>query len=120
MSQPKKPWKIAFARWGETGLESSIQSAPGDTSEAWLPVYMVDRTQYDPSQFMFRYEQRRGVVYEIVDGPVPVDYREARRQAYPDIGDQLDALWKGGTELEAMRAAVMAVKEQIPKPTPEE
>jgi hypothetical protein len=81
---------------------------------------MVDRTQYPPSEFMFRYEEQRGVIYEMVVGPVPVDYREARRQAYPDIGDQLDALWKGGAELEVMRAAVMAVKEQIPKPQPEE
>ena len=40
----------------------------------------------------------------------------ARRAAYPAIPDQLDAVWKGGDELEAMRAAVLAVKAQFPKP----
>ena len=125
MSQTSKPWQIGYVRWGANGMESSIQNVPGDTSDAWVRVYMVDRTQYPPSQYVYRYERREdeqaGVaVYEIVDGPIPLDYREQRRQAYPDIGDQLDAIWKGGAELDAMRAAVMAVKEQIPKPTPEE
>jgi hypothetical protein len=40
----------------------------------------------------------------------------AKRQAeYPAIGDQLDALWKGGAEAEAMLAKVQAVKAKYPK-----
>jgi hypothetical protein len=40
----------------------------------------------------------------------------AKRQAeYPPIGDQLDALWKGGAEAEAMLAKVQAVKTKYPK-----
>lgn len=42
----------------------------------------------------------------------------ARLAAYPPIGDQLDAIMKGGEELEAMREAVMAVKATHPKPAP--
>mgnify|MGYP006895934223 CR=1 FL=1 len=34
---------------------------------------------------------------------VKVDYREKRRPEYPPIEEQLDAIWKGGAEMEAMR-----------------
>lgn len=44
------------------------------------------------------------------------EYRDLRRVAYPPIGDQLDALWKGGADAEAMLAQIMAVKAQYPKP----
>jgi hypothetical protein len=43
-------------------------------------------------------------------------YRELRRVAYPPIGDQLDALWKGGREQSAMKAAIDKVKADYPKP----
>jgi len=43
-------------------------------------------------------------------------YKELRRSAYPSIGDQLDALWKGGDALADMQAKIMAVKAQFPKP----
>ena len=40
----------------------------------------------------------------------------AKRQAeYPSIGDQLDALWKGGDAQTEMLAKVMAVKAKYPK-----
>jgi len=42
-------------------------------------------------------------------------YAELRAKNYPAIGDQLDALWKGGTALEEMRAAILAIKEKYPK-----
>jgi hypothetical protein len=48
---------------------------------------------------------------------VKQDYAELRRKDYPDIGDQLDALWKGGTALEEMARKVAAVKEKYPKPS---
>jgi len=35
---------------------------------------------------------------------------------YPSITDQLDAMWKGGTALEAMQAQISAVKQRFPKP----
>lgn len=43
-------------------------------------------------------------------------YAEERLAEYPTIGDQLDALWKGGADADAMRAKVMAVKAKYPKP----
>lgn len=45
-----------------------------------------------------------------------VAYRELRRVAYPLIGDQLDAIWKGGQEQAAMKAAIDKVKSDYPKP----
>lgn len=48
---------------------------------------------------------------------VKQDYAELRRKEYPAIGDQLDALWKGGEALEAMKQQVMAVKDKFKKPT---
>jgi len=45
-----------------------------------------------------------------------VAYKDARRTAYPDIGDQLDALWKGGDAQAAMKLLVDKVKSDFPKP----
>lgn len=52
------------------------------------------------------------------------DYREARRPEYPEIGDQLDAVWKAleasGARLPPEAVAVLdqvrAVKKRYPKP----
>ena len=45
----------------------------------------------------------------------PDAYKAKRAAEYPPIGDQLDALWKGGAEAEAMLARVQAVKQKYPK-----
>lgn len=49
------------------------------------------------------------------------DYAEARRGAYPPVGDQLDVIWKAlstlpvSPETRAMLEAVQAVKRTFPK-----
>ena len=43
-------------------------------------------------------------------------YIEKRLDAYPPIGDQLDALWKGGDDADAMKILVNKVKSDFPKP----
>lgn len=43
-------------------------------------------------------------------------YKDKRTPEYPPIGDQLDALWKGGDAQTEMLAKVMAVKTKYPKP----
>jgi len=45
----------------------------------------------------------------------PDAYKFARIQEYPSIGDQLDALWKGGDAAAEMLAKVQAVKAKYPK-----
>ena len=42
-------------------------------------------------------------------------YISKRATEYPSIGDQLDALWKGGVAAEEMLAKVQAVKLKYPK-----
>jgi hypothetical protein len=44
------------------------------------------------------------------------EYQRQRAAEYPPIGDQLDALWKGGDAAAAMLAQVQAVKAKYPKP----
>jgi hypothetical protein len=45
----------------------------------------------------------------------PDAYKFARVKEYPAIGDQLDALWKGGDAAAEMLAKVQAVKVKYPK-----
>ncbi|KIA80355.1 hypothetical protein QR66_10815 [Chromobacterium piscinae] len=50
------------------------------------------------------------------------DHVALRRAAYPEVGEQLDALWKAlaavplPPEAEAMRQRIQAIKQQYPKP----
>jgi hypothetical protein len=44
------------------------------------------------------------------------NYKELRKVAYPPIGDQLDALWKGGQAWDDMKVIIDSVKAQYPKP----
>jgi hypothetical protein len=53
----------------------------------------------------------------LVDAWVDPDtYKYNRVAEYPSIGDQLDALWKGGDAAAEMLAKVQAVKTKYPKP----
>jgi hypothetical protein len=54
------------------------------------------------------------VVQAYIDANV---YKELRMVEYPSIGDQLDALWKGGDVAAEMLARVQAVKNKYPKGT---
>ena len=46
----------------------------------------------------------------------PDTYKYNRVKEYPSIGDQLDALWKGGEAAAEMLAKVQAVKTKYPNP----
>ena len=43
-------------------------------------------------------------------------YRSKRKEEYPDIGDQLDDLYKKGAFSDEMAAKIKAVKDNFPKP----
>jgi hypothetical protein len=45
-----------------------------------------------------------------------IPYDMKRRQAYPNIGDQLDDLFKSGAFSDEMAAQIQAVKDANPKP----
>jgi hypothetical protein len=58
------------------------------------------------------------VVYDLAAVQAYVDahaYIAKRVAEYPSIGDQLDALWKGGNAAAEMLAKVQAVKVKYPK-----
>lgn len=44
-------------------------------------------------------------------------YMQKRAAEYPPIVDQLDAIWKGGEDMEAMRQQILAIKAKYPAPT---
>ena len=46
-----------------------------------------------------------------------VQYRYTRKSQYPDIGDQLDDLYKKGAFSDEMAAKIKAVKDNNPKPS---
>ena len=56
----------------------------------------------------------------LVDSNKATDATDAvlskRANSYPSIGDQLDALWKGGDDQAAMKVLVDKVKSDNPKP----
>jgi hypothetical protein len=45
-----------------------------------------------------------------------LSYAEKRLSEYPPVGDQLDALWKGGEAAADMLTKVQSIKEKYPKP----
>ena len=55
----------------------------------------------------------KSVVQAYVDAHA---YIAKRASEYPPIGDQLDALWKGGDAAAEMLTKVQAVKTKYPKP----
>lgn len=46
---------------------------------------------------------------------VKLSYVEERAKEYPPIEDQLDAIWKGGKDMEDMRTKVLSVKTKYKK-----
>jgi len=67
---------------------------------------------YDANENVVQYNE--AVVQAYVDAH---SYIAKRVAEYPTIGDQLDALWKGGDAQTEMLAKVMAVKAKYPKVT---
>jgi hypothetical protein len=70
----------------------------------------IGETAYDADGNEVAYD--KDAVQAYVDAHAYIAKRAAE---YPPIGDQLDALWKGGAEAEAMLAKVQAVKQKFPK-----
>jgi hypothetical protein len=73
-------------------------------------VSIIDTTAFDKDSNKVTYDQ--DAVNAWID---PNAYKAKRVAEYPPIGDQLDALWKGGDAAAEMLATVQAVKAKYPK-----
>jgi hypothetical protein len=74
-----------------------------------LPVFGLSGDITDPIE--------RYAFWESIAVHNTTQYQRNRAPEYPSIGDQLDALWKGGDAAAEMLAKVQAVKAKYPKPT---
>jgi hypothetical protein len=70
----------------------------------------------DPADFGVTWSQIESTKQIMIDEWIATEYQRDRKPEYPPIGDQLDALWKGGDAATEMLAKVQAVKEKYPKP----
>jgi hypothetical protein len=61
-------------------------------------------------------EQERYMFWVNIEEHLKTKYVSDRVLEYPSIGDQLDALWKGGAAAAEMLEKVQAVKAKYPKP----
>lgn len=75
-------------------------------------VKTIGETAYDADGNEVSYD--KAAVQAYVDAHAYIAKRQAE---YPAIGDQLDALWKGGEAAAEMLAKVQAVKTKFPKGT---
>lgn len=94
----------------ETTIYNSI-----DAKEAtWTALEPKTRTVVDP---MTNEETVVAIDKSEVVKPDYPDYYALRRSAYPSIGDQLDAFWKGvdSEEYAIILSKIQAVKDQYPK-----
>jgi len=76
------------------------------TSEGNLPFTAAEEIERDA-------EEAQAALDKIEHAKT--DYQRSRAAEYPPIGDQLDALWKGGTAAAEMLVLVQAVKTKYPK-----
>ncbi len=77
--------------------ETAIKDEHEDTDDRKHRIINGERVEFTP------------------EPPPPPTVEALRAMAYPPIADQLDAIWKGGADMEAMRKTVLAVKAKFPK-----
>tara|TARA_R110000782_G_scaffold68821_1_gene138485 strand:- start:48 stop:332 length:285 start_codon:yes stop_codon:yes gene_type:complete len=78
---------------------------------AFIPATLENNSYVDYLKWV-----KEGNTPEPADISLPLTYRELRAASYPLLGDQLDALWKGGEPKAAMFDLINAVKLKYPKP----
>jgi DNA-binding transcriptional regulator GbsR (MarR family) len=83
-------------------------SLDGDTYDG---LQWLDKTQSKPTK-----EEVEAEVEKLQAEYEAKEYQRQRAPEYPDIKDQLDAIWKGGDAYEEMLAKIMEVKAKYPKP----
>jgi hypothetical protein len=70
----------------------------------------------DKEDWSFTWEKLLSEIEKVKLEEEKTEYKKLRVTEYPSIGDQLDALWKGGAAAAEMLAKIQAVKTKYPKP----
>ena len=81
------------------------------TGDSYDGLTWLDKTQIKPTK-----EEVEAEVARLQAEYKAKEYQRQRAPEYPDIREQLDAIWKGGDAYEEMLAKVMEVKAKYPKP----
>ena len=95
-----------------TGTREEIEATPVREGQKHVIVSQLPAIAPDVEWF---YRDGELVSNEVL--PPPETYIDRRKREYPSIGDQLDALWKGGQAAEDMKKKVQKVKRSYPKGT---
>ena len=93
-----------------------------DAHAATYGGFVADKPDSDRMSYWIVDADKKSITYDKSSADsddaalAAVAYKQVRRVAYPPIGDQLDALWKGGDGQAAMKVLVDKVKSDNPKP----
>jgi len=92
----------------------------GDIPEGdWTLVSSVPE-DFEDNFMCYKYANEQFVYEEpTIEVPPPEFYKQSRASAYPDIGDQLDALLRAGAFTDEMAEQLQNVKDAFPKPVEE-
>jgi len=93
----------------EAGFHAGFEIASG-THPDGSPIFSDNPTDFPVTWSQIQAEVAR--LQEIEDAS---SHQLPRRLEYPSVGDQLDALWKGGDAASEMLAKIQAVKAKYPK-----
>lgn len=79
--------------------------------EAFEKVRWLDEPEHRPTK-----DEVQAEIARLTKTWADTEYQRKRAAEYPSISDQLDAILKGGAELDALKATVAAIKAKYPKP----
>jgi len=91
--------EVAMIWYNDDTTFNKALDAAGDPVEIDLSLVEVEQEALNLEEQKQEYKSKRKAEYDAIG-----------------IGDQLDAIWKGGDEMEAMRSQIMAIKARHSKP----
>ena len=100
------------------GADAWIKKATQESMEAKVAKYRqeyLDTKQSEGSDYKTAKEKKVADEERISLEYENRGYAQKRRELYPYMGDQLDALWKGGADAEEMKLKINKVKSDISK-----
>ena len=107
---------VDWQAWADH-VEATFDTAKA--KEALLAKVAKNQANYDKAVAKGNYKNRKqrddAQAQAEQDRYDNAGYKEKRLRSYPPIGDQLDALWKGGDDAAAMKVIIDKVKSDNPK-----